>query len=112
MPGLVRTIDHLENRGTASRGQGSTSRGCVAGAAFCAPSHGSRSHPFFCRPFANRCTCIGFLCLPVLQAGGATPTALYHRHNPFNLSVHPREGEELPGVQQLMESMDEMDEQR
>ncbi|KAL4422737.1 hypothetical protein ABPG75_008934 [Micractinium tetrahymenae] len=46
------------------------------------------------------------------SAGGAAPAALYHRHNPFNLSVYPREGEELPGVQQIMESMDEMDEQR
>lgn len=48
----------------------------------------------------------------MLKAGSAAPAALYHRHNPYNLSVHPGEGDELPGVQQLMESMDEMDEQR
>lgn len=47
-----------------------------------------------------------------LRASPTTPAALYHRHNPFNMKVHFTEGEELPGVQQLDQSMDEADEQR
>lgn len=38
--------------------------------------------------------------------------ALYHRHNPWNLKVEREDGEELPGVQNLELSMDEMDEQK
>ncbi|PRW33031.1 Regulatory recX [Chlorella sorokiniana] len=38
--------------------------------------------------------------------------ALYHRHNPWNLKVEREDGEELPGVQNLEMSMDEMDEQK
>lgn len=67
------------------------------------------------RPLNNNPHSCPWACPPAprgLRAGGATPAALYHHHNPFNLSVNPREGEELPGVQQLMESMDEQEEQR
>lgn len=46
-------------------------------------------------------------------AGRATACrALYHRHNPWNLKVEREDGEELPGVQNLEMSMDEMDEHK
>lgn len=38
--------------------------------------------------------------------------ALYHRHNPWNLKVEREDGEDLPGVQNLEMSMDEMDEHK
>lgn len=46
-------------------------------------------------------------------AGRATACcALYHRHNPWNLKVEREDGEDLPGVQNLEMSMDEMDEHK
>lgn len=44
--------------------------------------------------------------------GAPACRALYHRHNPWNMKVEREDGEELPGVQNLELSMDEMDEHK
>lgn len=42
----------------------------------------------------------------------AAPRALYHKRNPYDFRVVRDEDDELPGVQNLELSIDEMDEQR